>query len=85
MQKFDYTIQDKIGLHARPAGLLVKFVKQFKSDIKLEQNGKSASAKALMGVIGLGALCGSKITVTIEGEDEKETADALQKFMKENL
>jgi phosphocarrier protein len=85
MQKFEYTIQDAVGLHARPAGLLVKFAKQFKSEVKLEQNGKNASARALMSVIGLGAVCGTTVTVTVEGEDEKEAAEALKIFMKENM
>jgi phosphocarrier protein len=85
MQNFEYKISDEIGLHARPAGLLAKFAKQFHSDIKMEYNGKSASAKALMGIMGLEALRGAVVSVTVEGDDELEAAKKLKEFMSENL
>ena len=55
MKTFEYTITDELGIHARPAGELVKVTKQFASTIKLDCNGKSADAKRLIAVMSLGA------------------------------
>ena len=54
MKKFEYVIKDEIGIHARPAGLLVKEAKNFESKIMLVKDGKSAEATKLMAVMGLG-------------------------------
>ena len=48
MQTFKYVIKDELGIHARPAGLLVKEAKNFNSTITLESNGKKGAAKGLM-------------------------------------
>lgn len=85
MKKFEYKITDEVGIHARPAGLLVKFAKQYTSDIQIECNGKSASAKALMAIMGLGASQGANVTVSVSGDDEDVAFEALQKYMSENL
>lgn len=85
MQNFTYQITDEVGLHARPAGLLAKFAKQFHSDIKIGYNGKSASAKALMAIMGLEALRGAVVSVSVEGDDELEAAAKLKTFMSENI
>ncbi len=85
MQKFEYIITDEIGIHARPAGLLAKCAKQFESEIIITCNGKSASAKALMSVMGLGVGQGASVKVTAEGADEAEASEAVKKFMSETL
>ncbi|MCR5776930.1 MAG: HPr family phosphocarrier protein [Lachnospiraceae bacterium] len=85
MQTFEYKITDEVGLHARPAGLLVKCAKQYKSDIKVEYNGKSASAKALMAIMAMGIMKDAVVTVSVDGEDEQEAFDGVKKFMEENL
>lgn len=85
MKTFSYTITDEIGLHARPAGLLVKAAKDFSSEITIEKNGKSAGASKLMMLMGLGVKHGDTVTVTINGSDEEEAAAAMEKFFKENL
>ncbi|MGN0552951.1 MAG: HPr family phosphocarrier protein [Oscillospiraceae bacterium] len=85
MKTFSYTITDEIGLHARPAGLLVKAAKDFSSEITIEKNGKSAGASKLMMLMGLGIKNGDTVTVTINGADEEEAAKAMEKFFKENL
>ena len=54
MKEFTYVITDPEGIHARPAGLLVKAAAGFKSDIKIEKDGKAANAKTIFGVMGLG-------------------------------
>ena len=85
MKEFKYTITDPEGIHARPAGLLVKAVKEFASDIKIAKDGKSMSCKAIFGVMGLGAKQGDEVTLTFEGEDEEAAYEAISKFMQENL
>ncbi|SFL35546.1 phosphocarrier protein [Lachnospiraceae bacterium KH1T2] len=85
MQTFEYKITDEVGLHARPAGLLVKAAKQYKSDIKIEYNGKSSSAKALMAIMAMGIMKDAVIKVSVEGEDEAEAFEGIKKFMEENL
>lgn len=85
MTQFSYEIKDAAGIHARPAGLLVKLAGTFQSDISIECGGKKASAKKLFAVMGMGIKCGSAVTVTAEGADESEAAKQLETFFKENL
>lgn len=85
MRTFHYTITDEVGIHARPAGELVKQAKQFTSKITLECQGKTADATRLMAVMGMGIKKGMEVTVQIEGEDEETAAAAVETFFKENL
>ena len=54
MKQFQYTIKDELGVHARPAGLLVKLAKQYTSAITIEKNGKTCDMRKLMAVMGMG-------------------------------
>lgn len=85
MKEFNYIITDAIGIHARPAGLLVKAAKAFNSRITLEANGKSADATRLMAVMGLGVKCGTEVVVKAEGEDEDAAIAKMEEFVKTNL
>lgn len=85
MQQFSYVITDEIGIHARPAGMLVKVAKNFKSKITLNGKEKTADATKLMAVMSMGIKCGDTVEVSIEGEDEAAAAAALETFFKENL
>lgn len=85
MQTFNYTITDELGIHARPAGLLVKLANGYKSDIIISKDGKEANAKRIMALMSLGATKGTEITVRIEGPDEGEAAKAAEEFLKANL
>jgi len=85
MKEFKVVINDPIGLHARPAGLLVKQAAEFKSKITISGNGKSADGKRLIMLMALGIRQGMEVTCRIEGEDEEAAAQAMQKFFKENL
>ncbi len=85
MKTFEYTIKDEIGIHARPAGLLVKEVKKYASEVTLQKGGKKAKATALMSVMGLGVKCGDTVIVTAEGEDEEAAAEKLKEFFEANL
>ena len=85
MKQFEYVITDPVGIHARPAGLLVKEAKQHASRIMLQKGEKAADATRMMSVMGLGVKCGDTLTVTIEGADEDAAAEAMQAFFQANL
>ena len=85
MKHFDYTIRDPLGIHARPAGLLVKAVKDLDSKVTLQKGEKSTSADRLLSVMGLGIRSGDTVTVTLEGGDEGANAARLLEFFEKNL
>ena len=80
MKEFKYVITDPEGIHARPAGLLVK-----KAAIMIGKGEKSADAKRIFGVMGLGVKNGEEIFMTAEGADEAEAIEGMEQFFKENL
>ena len=79
MKEFKYVVTDPEGLHARPAGILVKKAAEFQSKIMIDKAGKAADAKRILGVMGLGVKKGEEVTITAEGEDE-ETAIVAPHF-----
>lgn len=86
MKSFEYAVTDPIGIHARPAGLLVKAAKALDSAITIEKiGGNSASANKLMAIMGLNVKGGDTVRVTAEGGDEDASIAAMEKFFKENL
>ena len=86
MKEFTYIITDPVGIHARPAGLLVKAAKALDSTVTIAQaDGKSAQATKLMALMGLGIKQGDTVTVTIEGGTEETNCAALAKFLADNL
>lgn len=85
MKQLTYTVNDELGLHARPAGLLVKAASGFQSKITIENGDKKADARRIMAVMSLGAKKGSVLNITVEGEDEEAAAAALEDFLKANL
>ncbi|MGN0321772.1 MAG: HPr family phosphocarrier protein, partial [Oliverpabstia sp.] len=80
-----YTITDEVGIHARPAGLLVKEAKKYDSVIKVTKDDKSAEAKKLMALMGLGVKKGDTVTVSVEGGDEDTVAAKMEEFFRNNL
>ena len=85
MKEFKYIITDENGVHARPAGVLVKKAKEFNSNINITKVGKSADAKKLFSIMGLGIKKGDEIIITIEGDDESTATQELEKYISENL
>ena len=85
MKGFTYTITDAEGIHARPAGLLVKEANQFSSSVKISKGGNPVDAKRIFAVMGLGAKQGETVTITVDGADEEEAAAKLEEFLKKNL
>ena len=88
MKTFEYTIQDPVGIHARPAGILAKEAKKYDSSvitITKNETGRSAEAKKLMALMSLGVKQGETVTVAIEGGDEEQVAAEMEAFFKNNL
>jgi len=86
MKEFTYTIKDEIGIHARPAGNLVKLIKGFSSSVTIEKEGKPpVNGTALMKLMGLGVKCGETVKFTVEGDDEEAAAKGIEEFMNANL
>ena len=85
MKAFHYVIKDQLGIHARPAGLLVKEATKFQAAILIKKDDKQADAKRIFSVMGLGVKCADQITVSAEGSDETEAVAALEAFFNANL
>ena len=85
MKEFTHVISDPLGLHARPAGMLVKAAAGFASTVTITAPTGKADAKRLMAVMRLAAKQGMELTITVEGSDEETAAASLQAFLKENL
>ena len=82
---FEYTVTDPNGLHARPAGLLVKKTRQMPVKITMECREGSADGKKLLAVMGLGVRNGDCLRVTVEGDMADRYAEELKCFLEENL
>ncbi len=85
MKQFSYVIQDKEGIHARPAGVVVAEAKKHACGITITNKGKTADLKRIFGVMSLCVKSGEEVVVRCEGEGEEEAAAALEKTFRENL
>ena len=85
MKEFKHVINDPLGLHARPAGMLVKAVAPFASKVTITAPTGTADAKRLMGIMRLAAKQGMELTISAEGPDEEKAAAELQAFLGANL
>jgi len=85
MKEFKHVIGDPLGMHARPAGMLVKAAAGYSSRIMVAAPTGSADAKRLLALMRLAAKQGAELTVTVEGADEEKAARELQAFLAENL
>lgn len=85
MLSFDYVVTDEVGIHARPAGLLVKEAKKYESRIVIKKEEKAAEATKLMAVMGLGVKCGQNVEVEIDGVDEDVAYKGMKAFFEANL
>ncbi len=71
------TIKNKLGLHARAAAKLVNTANRYESTVKLNNGEKSADAKSIMGIMMLAAAQGTKLDLTVDGDDETEALDSV--------
>jgi phosphocarrier protein HPr len=91
MKESKIVVDNKVGLHARPASLFVQEAAKYTSDIKVSTNDpdtnelREANAKSILGVLTLGVFQGMEITIRAEGEDEEGAVDALLALVKNNF
>ena len=85
MKEFKHIINDPMGLHARPAGMMVKACAGYASTITINAPTGKADAKRLMGIMRLAAKQGMELTITVDGADEETAAAELQAFLAANL
>lgn len=85
MKEFTYKICDELGIHARPAGVLVKTAAEFESEITIFKGEKSADAKRIFAVMGLSVKKGDTVRVTVSGTDEDDAVVKMEGFFKNNL
>lgn len=81
-EEIRYTITDKNGIHARPAGLIVRTSKQYSSAIMLSCGGKQADCKKLIQLMQLGVNCGDEIVVTATGEDSQAALGDIEETLR---
>ncbi len=81
----DVTVQNQVGLHARPATFFIQKANEFKSSIWLEKEERRVNAKSLLGVLSLGITKGLSITIIAEGSDEEEAVSVLTDLISSNF
>ena len=80
----EITVKNEVGLHARPAPYFIQKANEYKSGIWVEKEERRVNAKSLLGVLSLGIMKGTAVTLIADGSDEKEAVDALAELI-ENL
>jgi phosphocarrier protein HPr len=76
------SIINKAGMHTRPAATIVKLASKFKCEFFIYKDGMNINGKSIIGVMTLAAEMGSEVTLTFEGEDEKEAASEILDYFK---
>jgi phosphocarrier protein len=85
MKEFSYRIKDLLGMHARPAGLLVKTMQQYASVVVVTRGADTCDGKKLLALMRLRVNHGETITVKAEGPDEDAAIEAAKDFLSANL
>ena len=81
----EVTINNEVGLHARPATYFIRKANEFKSSIWVEKDERRVNAKSLLGVLSLGIVKGTSINLIADGPDEKEAVEALIELISTNF
>ena len=77
MIEAEFIVKNRLGLHARPAAMLVQLAAKFRSEIKVAKGDVEVNGKSVMGLMMLAAECGSRVRITAEGADEKKAVDEI--------
>lgn len=85
MKEFKYTITEPEGIHARPAGMLLKKAREYKSKITITSGEKSSDATRLIQVMAMGIKSGIEVTVAAEGDDEEQAIADMKEFFEKEL
>ena len=79
------TMENGVGLHAGPASLFIQKANSYKSSIWVEKDDCRVNAKSLLGVLSMGIIKGTVVTLIADGEDEKEALDGLEELITTGL
>jgi len=82
---YELVIENRSGLHARPAAAFVKTANRFRAEITVTKDGDSVNGKSIMGLLTLAAARGTKLVIEAEGEDAAEAVDAIQSLVEGNF
>lgn len=85
MQEFKYVIQDEQGIHARPAGVIVKAANEFQSDIQMDKRGQKGDLKRIFAIMALCVKKGDEVTITVDGPDEEEALMKMEELFRQQL
>lgn len=77
----EVTINNQVGLHARPATFFIQKANEFKSSIWIEKDERRVNAKSLLGVLSLGIVKGTSINIIADGVDEEQAIDTLAELI----
>ena len=77
----EVTVQNQVGLHARPATFFIQKANEFKSSIWVEKDERRVNAKSLLGVLSLGIVGGTTIKIIADGSDEESSVESLVKLV----
>jgi phosphocarrier protein len=75
------TIENKTGIHARPASLFVQTASKFKSKVQIKAKGKTVDAKSILMIMSMGLVKGTEITLVADGPDEAEAVNTLKELV----
>ncbi|HZK00912.1 MAG TPA: HPr family phosphocarrier protein [Tissierellaceae bacterium] len=81
MEKITLTLNNKDGLHARPAAVFVQEANKYDSEIEIEFQGLKVNGKSIIGIMSLGAFYGEDITIIARGKDEEDAVKALEELI----
>ena len=81
----EVVVNNQVGLHARPATFFIQNANEFKSGIWVEKDERRVNAKSLLGVLSLGIIKGTKITIIADGADEQQAVDTLAALIESNF
>ena len=81
----ELTIKNEVGLHARPATYFIQKANEFKSGIWVEKEERRVNAKSLLGVLSLGIMQGTNITLIADGSDEQAAVESLSTLVEHNF
>lgn len=85
MKSFTYVVKDELGIHARPAGMLVKEAGKFKCKLSIKKGDKEVDLKRLLNLMGLAVKNSDSVVITADGEDEADAIKTIEAFFKANL
>lgn len=85
MKRIDVTLNNEAGLHARPASMFIREVLKYSSDVKVIKDEQEYNGRSIMGILSMGAIKGSKLTIICEGIDENEAIIGLEKLIDSNF